>query len=282
MLHHLRKLRPLISPSVEYRLRRAACVTIPHSRPATDHLFHACTWKTGSQWVRLVLSDPRFFRATGLRPHYGPHLVPKPPATATRPMPTSSVITSLMIDYPTFDALDKSDDWKAFFVLRDPRDLVVSRYHSARFSHRETEELIEVRRSMESMSDEEGLLYTIDHRFEPLATIIRSWMDAIENPAIARRVRIVRFEDITGEDNVEHWHQLMNDLDLNVPEPTLASLMRFYRASRLRPSGKKAGGKDQKYRSGKHREWRKHFTDAVDRRFDEVYGSLARRLGYED
>lgn len=80
MLRRVRDtLRPILSASNEYRVRRALYRTLPvmHSS-AHARLLHASVWKAGSQYVRLVLSDPRVFRAGGALPFVWRHVVDQP------------------------------------------------------------------------------------------------------------------------------------------------------------------------------------------------------------
>ncbi|KLU02542.1 ABC transporter [Rhodopirellula islandica] len=187
-----------------------------------------------------------------------------------------------MIGYDTFAELQKPEQWRSFFVVRDPRDLVVSRYHSARFSHREIGNIADVRKLMSAMTDEEGLVYTIEERFQELADIIKSWIKAVQEEGNQSRMRIVRFEDLTAKNNAAVWHEMLQHLDVQVPESTLESILSFYHHSRLKPPGGKSLAKTEKYRSGKHGEWRSHFTPLLTERFEQRFGDLVQELGYGD
>lgn len=277
MLHHLRRLRPLLGPGPEYRLRRLACAALPGPRPAVGALFHCCVWKTGSQWVRLILSDPRFYLATGLKPE----MITERQAILAAPerfsWPAGRVVTNAILDRGRFDRLGKPEDWRAFFVMRDPRALLVSAYLSNRYSHRPAPLIAEMRAEMSGMDDEAGLLYTLDRRFDGALEILRSWAEAPET----RRVRLVRFEDLTGAERLTVWEALLEGLGAPVPRDRLAALLAFYRLERLRGPAEGAG-REAKYAGGGRRDWRDWFTPAIAARYEEKAGGLAERLGYGD
>lgn len=282
MLYHLRKLRPLISTGPEYAIRRTVYSFLPSRSPSVDTLMHCCVWKTASQWVRLVLSDPRIYQASGLTPYHGRQIMDGHSAQSPATIKSGTVCTSLYVSHDTFLELDKPKQWRAFFVVRDPRDLIVSRYHSDRFSHRDIGRMSEVRNEMSSMSDEDGLLYIIEERFQQLADIISSWINATRLDNNRDYIRIVRFEELTSENNVQVWFNLLSELGVTLPIETLRRVLNFYHHSRLRPPKSNVSSKAEKYRSGKHGEWHSHFSPAVAKRFDDRFGHLVTELGYSD
>ena len=61
-------------------------------------------------------------------------------------IPTGRSVLSLFISYGGFKAIPKPDLHRAFFVVRDPRDIVVSEYYSLRNSHAPMGDIPQVRK----------------------------------------------------------------------------------------------------------------------------------------
>ncbi|WP_198021915.1 sulfotransferase domain-containing protein [Algiphilus aromaticivorans] len=182
-----------------------------------------------------------------------------------------------MIDYESYSDFLKPPGTRPFFVVRDPRDLVISRYYSARYSHPDNKGILEVRKVLESMSEEDGIIYTIRERFEPIAVRINSWYEAGE----IEGVPIVRFEALTGEKQVTVWTGLLDRLGMTVGPDVVEKVLSFYSMKNMRPPGTNKSIKSAKYRSGESGEWREHFTPAVSDAFYSLYGDLPSKLGYE-
>jgi hypothetical protein len=272
----MRRLRALVTPTAEYRLRRAVNRLLPvRHRSGLDQLYHACVWKTASQWVRIVLSDPRLYRYSGLSPHLADdHLRPDPAATR---FPSRGIVTALMRDYAFFAAVPKPERWRAFFVKRDPRDLLVSFYFSNRYSHRPNPGILQVRAELSGLSDAQGLLKTLE-RFAPLASILTSWQDAAAADA---NIVLVRYEDLTGDDQLRHWQALLDGADIALPSPLLRRVLATYSFARM-SGGRRRGEADphDKYRQGLAGDWRNHFDAALTAAFRRQYPDLVERLGY--
>jgi hypothetical protein len=103
-------------------------------RSPFDNIYHCCTQKTASQWFRGIFADPVFADYTGLESVPFIDLGLRGTSIKTA-FPVGSVVTHLYIDYPTYQAIPKPERFRVFFVMRDPRDAVVSWYFSARYSH---------------------------------------------------------------------------------------------------------------------------------------------------
>ena len=276
MLYHARKLRSLVSIDVEYAARRALCSVLPMANTDVGALFHCCVHKTASQWVRLIISDPRFCRAVGLKPYFAPAMRLNFP-DERKPVPEHSIVGSFFTDKDTLLEIDKPANWRAFFVTRDPRDLLISRYHSARYSHRESPEIIETRAQMSGMDEEEGIKYILDNRFEDIISRLQSFANFSEQDA---QIVQVKYEDLTGPNRLETWTSLMARLNLPIPERTLNTLLEFYRFDRMRaPSA--AGKHDEKYRHGQKGEWHERLTEPVKNAFERRCGNLPAMLGYD-
>src|SRR5437773_8915442 len=90
------------------------------------NLYHCCVPKTGSQWIGKILSDPIFYRYSGLEGyHYqtslpGGHDSRKiSDRSFAAPFPKGTIVTPLYISFDNFTSLPKPERYKAFFVTRE-------------------------------------------------------------------------------------------------------------------------------------------------------------------
>ncbi len=111
-------------------------------RSVNQNVYHCTVQKCASQWMRALFSDPRVYRASGLRPYRYQDDLPGQfdPRTLTErrfdePFPVNSIATTIYIDYEGFSRIPKPRTYKAFFIMRDPRDVLISWYFSSKHSH---------------------------------------------------------------------------------------------------------------------------------------------------
>jgi hypothetical protein len=277
ILRQIRRLRPLINLEREYVVRRKLCAVLPvRARSRFEIAAHACVWKTGSQWVRLVLTDPRIYIYSGLRPIAYDRTMAlwqqSPP-----PIPGRSLIANLSIEFRQFQSLLGGRTWSAIYVLRDPRDILVSWYFSNRYSHPPNPIVMARRAALQGLSDRDGLLATLEY-FHEIGDLLEHWTTAAEQDA---RILILRFEDLIGQQSLETWQRALHHLDIGVPLATLHSLLALYSLKNLR--GRASGGSTnlaEKYRSGRPGDWERYFDDQVLTTFNDRYRSLTERMGY--
>jgi hypothetical protein len=251
------------------RLRLAVPV---NSRCEYGNIYHCAVRKTASQWIKALFSDPIVYRYSGLLPYD-----PRPYKWRyPQPFPPDRVVSSLFISHERFMGIPKPDRYRAFFVLRDPRDVVVSSYFSTRNSHTPMGDVPRVRTVLQEKPFKEGLLYVISHLAEKgTFKALRSWATA---PS-AEAVRLVRYEDLTGEGQTEEVDRLMRHCGIFLPSSELAVLLSRYSFSRMR-SDREGAGSTSHYRKGKSGDWRNHFDDDVYEAFAAATGDLVEVLGY--
>jgi hypothetical protein len=251
-----------------------------------ENVFHCCVHKTGSQWIRRMLADPLVYKYSGLRTyHYQSQL---PGGVDSRsisdrsfsvPFPTQTIVTPLYINYANFAAIDRPDRSAGFFVMRDPRDIVISWYFSSRYSHRIMGDLAGIRSQLDSLPESEGFSYSIRHLNDfGLFSAIRSWMVAQQqDPSI----KVFRFEDLVGDKPEEAFADMFSHCDIDIPASKVRQLLSHY--SFRRSSGRDLGEEDQRaqYRKGVPGDWRNYFDDNLAAEFAAVTNDLAVELGYE-
>ena len=251
------------------------------------NIYHCCVHKIGSQWIRKVFADPAVYRATGLRTYaYGPRLDDGARSRGyrdvrfDRPFPAGRIVSPLYMPYEGFATLTKAEPWRAFFVMRDPRDVLVSWYFSSVSSHptNSSRGMARARELLSDLDEEQGLVESVRRLARyGLFDALGSWVDA-DGPA----VMLVRYEDLIGDDRDHWWKRLLDHCDVSMSDADREALLARYSFQVLsgRPPGQEDTG--SKLRKGVAGDWRNRFTPAVDDAFSEATGDLVRRLGYEE
>jgi hypothetical protein len=267
--------------SVRVAARRVLCeahnarlrLTVPvKSRCEYENVYHCTMRKTASQWIKALFGDPVVYRHSGLLP-YDPRPYKWHPPQA---FPPGRAVSTLFISHSAFVSIPKPARYRAFFILRDPRDIVVSSYYSYRSSHTPMGDVPQVRRAIQDMPPKDGLLYVIDH-LSRKATFraLRAWATAPSTEA----VRHFRYEDLTGDHQLEELDRLLRHCGILLPPSDLTALQSRYSFSRMR--GDRGGtGTVSHYRKGEPGDWRNHFDDDVHEAFTTAAGDLAELLGY--
>lgn len=192
--------------------------------------------------------------------------------------PKNSLISPLYIDYETFSNLPKPNDYRAFFVTRDPRDILVSWYFSTKFSHGKDGYINQYISDLQKIdSVEEGLIYSIQALDDfGLWRTMKNW----HSQANTDKEIIVRFEDLTGGEQVKHWQSLFEFLDIEIRSSSLESILSQYNFEYW-SKGRKQGEEDKAshMRKGISGDWKNYFTPPVKIKFKEI---INYRLNFVD
>jgi hypothetical protein len=248
-------------------------------RSPYQNIYYCCTQRTGSQWFKKILRDPVFYQYTGLKvSKYGELGLRQ--AKFDGPFPEGTVATHLYIGYPTYLSIPKPKCYRSFFILRDPRDVSVSWYFAARYSHGALDPIPRLRRDLRKLSLQDGLKYSIDSLEEfGLFWAQRSWMNLNQD---RDRIKIFRYEDFS-RDNRKFLEDLMAYMGVAMPEDVFAALYQRHAFKQV-TGGREAGVEDQHDhdRKGISGDWRNYFDDSLRVYFREVTGDLLDVLGYQD
>jgi hypothetical protein len=279
-------------PAASNAERRWGPYVVQH-RSRAQSVYHCCMPKTASQWIRAILSDPRVFVYSGLRPvnvyeRYESSAVDPDPrerleripeADLHQLLPTSTVVTPLYVDYQTFQTIPRPDRYKAFFVMRDPRDILVSWYFSMKQSHPLLGGIPWYRESVRERSGRDGLAFAIDAlaRLGVFAAL-DSWQQAARDDP---NVSTFRFEDLAGPFAETVFRCLFVLCDIRLPSDVVPRLIDDYRFDRL-SAGRRPGEEDvtSHYRKGIAGDWQNHFDGSLERAMRDTTGDLVTRLGY--
>jgi Sulfotransferase domain len=274
-----RMLRPTINKYIKKRpwIDYDRIDVIQRSR--YQNIYYCCTQRTGSQWFGRILCDPVFYKYTGLRVyHYGELGLKQ--AKIDGPLPEGTIGNHLYIGYPTYLSIPKPERYRTFFVLRDPRDIAVSWYFAARYSHGALDPIPRLRRDLKKLSLEDGLKYSIDSLEEfGLFWAQMSWMNVEQD---RQRIRIFRYEDF-AKDNRQFLEDLLGYIDVALPPDVFAALYQRHAFNQI-TGGREAGMEDQHhhYRKGIAGDWRNYFGPSLRAYFRKVTGDLLDVLGYPD
>jgi hypothetical protein len=252
----------------------------------STNVYHLGLQKTGSMWLQSVLCDPVVYRYSGLLPHRvrGTRRASQmDPLVIAKPFPERRIISKLYISRENFLNIPKPEKYRAFFVVRDPRELLVSWYFSTRDNHFVKRDparpLYKVREELRSMDQSQGMKHCIDV-FEQLGKfeLLRSWVTP--DAELDGRVKIVRFEDLSGPDAAAHFAELFTFLDIRIPTDELMELVHAYSFKKL--SGRQPGEENTKshLRSGAAKTWDRYLTADLLDYFEERSRGLAGALGY--
>ncbi|MEU8232701.1 sulfotransferase domain-containing protein [Actinoplanes sp. NPDC048967] len=248
-------------------------LTVPVvARSEYDNVYHCAVRKTASQWIKALFGDPTVYRYSGLLP-YDPRAYRW---RHPRPFPPDRIVSSLFISRRRFRDLPKPERHRAFFVLRDPRDMVVSSYFSTRNSHAPMGDIPQVRKVLREKSVKDGLLYLIDHHAgRGTFRALRSWAAAAESDAIP----LFRYEDLTGDQQRDEIDRMMRHCGIVIPPAELTDLLARYSFSRMR-KGSEDETRPSHYRKGLPGDWQSHFDDDIHEAFAAATGDLVEILGY--
>lgn len=250
-----------------------------------ENIYHCCVQRTASQWIKRVLSDKLILKASSMS-LYNPEqnfigTTSQYPA-AELSFPQSSIISPLYIDYKDFLEIPKPENYKVFFVMRDPRDLLISYFFSVKFSHSPNRYVKKMRAILAPLDTEGGISYLIekinaDHRV--LYYTMRSWYIEGKDD---KETMICRYEDLTGKNQLDSFDAIFCHLGLQIERKHIKKLLKRYSFKKL--TGGRRQGKENRHshlRKGISGDWKNHFSEHHKTLFKDILGQLLIDLDYE-
>jgi len=189
---------------------------------------------------------------------------------------------------------------RAFHVIRDPRDVLVSAYYSHRYSHPTDywTELVEHREALEALSLDQGLMAEVQCRrlqfremsewnYEAEGVLELRFEDLVARPEslLLDAFGHLGLVDGRASGRLQTVARQVGRATLGVATPLtrseLADLIEHHRFSRL-SGGREPGVEDVRhhYRNGSPGEWRAVLQDAHLSALHEHFPGLVARLGY--
>ena len=260
----------------------------PRRKSPFVNIYHCCTQKSASTWFKSVFSDPIVYKNTGLLPlpfaQMGLNF-----ARIEHPLPRRTIGVHLYVSHSVYKKIPKLGAHRGFFVMRDPRDVVVSSYFYARHSSQVaanhergvTDPFVAARADLETQGEGEGLRYMVDRLEEWGAfDVQRSWAREARR-ADSEEIRILRYEDL-ARDERSFLRHMLDMLEIDLPSEEFEEL---YRRTCYR---KKAEGRvpgieriEAHFRKGVAGDWHNYFDRELDAHFRRRTGDLVEELGYE-
>lgn len=252
-------------------------LTFPDSNPR--NIYHSSIQKTGSHWVKSIFSDPRIRQYTRLATYPGHRYEWD---EFHKRFPKYHFVPGLFISYGSYEEIRKPEKYKTFYVIRDPRDIIVSWYFSIRDTHRLTGKVGQYREKLRSLNQKDGIVFcirTLAYKF----AFMRTWAYNADDP----NVMIVKFENLV-DDPTTYWERIFEHCGVDIPSNVLRSVLEDYDKEGMRKREqnrsflrKRSTSNRSHYRKG-GQSWEDLFTKKHKRMFAEINGNLLRVLGYEE
>lgn len=243
-------------------------------KPQVQNLYLASVQKTGSQWLSAVLSDPEINSLTSLKPYPQRRYEYD---EFKRTFPRGVYVPGLYISYDLYEEIIKPTSYRTVYVMRDPRDIVVSWYWSMKETHTIMGKVSKYRAALNELNFDEGLHYCID-AFNMKFACMRSWANNLSDP----NVLPVRLE-ASRSDPVGFVQIILRHIDINCDRILLSRILENYTIQKMRAKDleKRSAGEESHYRRtpSSHREV---FSLKHQQHFREVNGNLLEVLGYEE
>lgn len=250
------------------------------------NIYHCCIQKTGSLWLRDMFSDPLIRKLSSMkvcRPNknfLGDHPIQE---IIDDPFPVGTIVSPFYVNYQNFLEIPKPQSHKAFFVMRDPRDFLVSWYLSTRYSHKLNPYIIKQREIFQKMDDDEAIFYIINNIFIETNPQFIAMTDWYLNSDQNESVLLVRYEDLIALNKVDVFLKLFNHIGIPITPKQLKNLLEKYSFYRL-SGGRTPGEEDilNHYRKGISGDWKNFFKTGHKDAFKNTVGDILLDLGYEE
>lgn len=249
-----------------------------------DNIYHAGLQKTGTQWIFDILSDPVVYKYSGMTTEKVN--IPRrksqshPIQSIDEGYNLNTILSGFSGTYNNYinDIPKKRRENAVFFVMRDPREMIISWYFSTKNNHLidKVSMMNVIRRKLNEKGKKEGLKYTIElFEWKGKFEVMRSWMDKDE----LSNVKIVKFEHLTRE-SFKSFKNLFHFLDIRIPDDELKYLVDSYSFESL--TGRKKGEEDKHshMRSGQSGSWRSHFDSDLMSFFESKANDIVNGYNY--
>ena len=169
---------------------------------------------------------------------------------------------------------------RAFHIIRDPRDILVSGYFSHLNSHpqkRAESTLRPYRSYLRTLDKDAGLFAEMDYSSPYFQHLFR-WQ--YDNPLILE----TRFEQVTSEPGPQ-FRRILSHLGIRpglIADDQLDAILKRQSFERI-TGGRRPGEENPKhhFRKGVSGDWRCHFTEAHVEHFKRLYNPVLLKTGYE-
>ncbi len=191
------RLRSVLSLEREYQLRSVVAPRPGDGQP----IVHVASWKTASQWTRILFSDPQLMRAAGYRPTY---VRGRTGASGLN----AELFRSGRLLTPVYASANHpllASGARVFVVVRDPVSLARSWFDANALGHPTNPDVNRRRQLLQELqasnaTPAELMRASLDDGFEETLHIGASWISrAVDDPS----VHVVDFSLLTAAQTQE-------------------------------------------------------------------------------
>ncbi|HKI46870.1 MAG TPA: sulfotransferase domain-containing protein [Balneolales bacterium] len=250
-----------------------------------DNIFHCCVQKTGSQWIKAIFADKEIRKLTNLEMFTYQTTMPGGvdprnlvDRTFDTPFPHKTIISPLYISYDNYINIPKPEKHRTIFIMRDPRDIVVSWYYSTKYSHALMGQIAEFRDRLNQLDLFEGLQFAITFLDNfGLFKALGSWSQSESDS----KVLVVKYENLIGNNSDDTFSKIFNHCQIDMGKKELEKLIAEYSFKSM--SKRDPGQEDKKshLRKGISGDWKNNFPEELKTFFKEKTGNLLEIIGYE-
>lgn len=233
-------------------------------------------YKCGSQWIRDLLTDSVLLQHL---PGYHAGIQAGKDAQADNlPILSRGTINGPLyqVSAQLWEEILAPAGVRGLLVLRDPRDIAVSLLHSWLYSHRENEEISDIRKALRDTSPVRRIRFVLLNMPEIEHPALSSWATYAGHQNLLR----LSYEDFVA-DTAGCLMRVFELIGRKVPDETVASLVARHSFSTV--SGRNPGQSNQfsHLRKGMPGDWKNHFSKADGEEFERIFPGLLVGLGYE-
>lgn len=239
----------------------------------TQNVYHASIQKTGSQWLKEIFQDKRIQKYTGLAV-YPQHRYEW--GEFKKRFPKYTFVPGLYIPYSLYEEIEKPERYKTIYIVRDPRNIVISWYYSMLETHGIMGKVSKHRLQLKSLSFEEGIAYCIKSQQLQLS-FVRDWIQNQNDP----NVLIIKFENLISSPEIQ-YKNIFKHCNIYIPDSILDNVIADYTKDKMREKdlNKRLDSSKSHYRN-QNSDWREVFTKEHENLFYQITGNLIDLLGYK-
>jgi hypothetical protein len=238
------------------------------------NIYYATIQKTGSQWIKAVFGDPRIEKRSGLKvfPQYRYE-----EGEFKKRFPSNTFVPGLYISPALYREIKKPYNYRTFYVIRDPRDIVVSWYYSTRDFHPLMGQIGTHREQLKELNFEDGIAYCIKE-LSMKFNYMRNWYYEAQSEEC---IKLFKFEELTA-DPINSFDRIFEHCKIDVERKTLEIVLQDYSKERMRKRDLENKETDQSHYREKASKWEEAFNKQHIELFQDVNGDLLDLLDYED
>ena len=191
MIYNIRNaVRKFVGVKTEYKLRRIMSSPFVSNSLSNKCCVHASARKAGSQFIRLVITDPRIVAAEKLKPYFFGNEYSE---SLNEVRSENRILISSY--YGNLEELQQklpSHNLRLLYVGREPLDCFRSWLRSTMFSHPNGDKVIEIRNQLNSAKSAEEKINILIDNYSSNDKLLFDWLKSTEDES----VKLIKFESI--------------------------------------------------------------------------------------